>query len=142
MWEPRRLTTLWASKACYRDKFTFLPFWVWYTIHGNFALSILRLRCAVARSSSARRHCPRSQFTRGKEPVSITVLYVLRCAILRIGYHCRHSTTSAQKQYTKCMSTYSCVNVLGILTGTALQHYSRLRACALQQFRLDPLALN
>jgi hypothetical protein len=25
MWEPRRLTTLWASTACYRDSFTFLP---------------------------------------------------------------------------------------------------------------------
>jgi hypothetical protein len=24
MWEPRRLTTLWASMACYRDSFTFL----------------------------------------------------------------------------------------------------------------------
>jgi hypothetical protein len=23
MWEPRRLTTLWASTACYRDNFTF-----------------------------------------------------------------------------------------------------------------------
>jgi hypothetical protein len=23
MWAPRRLTTLWASKACYRDTFTF-----------------------------------------------------------------------------------------------------------------------
>jgi hypothetical protein len=23
MWEPRRLTTLWASTACYRDRFTF-----------------------------------------------------------------------------------------------------------------------
>jgi hypothetical protein len=23
MWEPRRLTTLWASAACYRDSFTF-----------------------------------------------------------------------------------------------------------------------
>jgi hypothetical protein len=23
MWEPRRLTTLWASTACYRDSFTF-----------------------------------------------------------------------------------------------------------------------
>jgi hypothetical protein len=23
MWEPRRLTTLWASKACYGDSFTF-----------------------------------------------------------------------------------------------------------------------
>jgi hypothetical protein len=23
MWEPRRLTTLWASRACYRDSFTF-----------------------------------------------------------------------------------------------------------------------
>jgi hypothetical protein len=26
MWEPRRLTTLWASMVCYRDNFTFLPF--------------------------------------------------------------------------------------------------------------------
>jgi hypothetical protein len=24
IWEPRRLTTLWASSACYRDNFTFL----------------------------------------------------------------------------------------------------------------------
>jgi hypothetical protein len=23
MWEPQRLTTLWASTACYRDNFTF-----------------------------------------------------------------------------------------------------------------------
>jgi hypothetical protein len=23
MWEPRRLTTLWASTACYRNHFTF-----------------------------------------------------------------------------------------------------------------------
>jgi hypothetical protein len=23
MWEPRRLTTLWAFMACYRDSFTF-----------------------------------------------------------------------------------------------------------------------
>jgi hypothetical protein len=27
MWEPRRLTTLWAFKACYRDSFTF------YSLH-------------------------------------------------------------------------------------------------------------
>jgi hypothetical protein len=26
MWEPRRLTTLGASTACYKDSFTFLPF--------------------------------------------------------------------------------------------------------------------
>jgi hypothetical protein len=26
MWEPRRLTTLWASMACYRDSFTFFFF--------------------------------------------------------------------------------------------------------------------
>jgi hypothetical protein len=25
IWEPRRLTTLWASTACYRNSFTFLP---------------------------------------------------------------------------------------------------------------------
>jgi hypothetical protein len=31
IWEPRRLTTLWASTACYRDSFTFIeilsPLW-------------------------------------------------------------------------------------------------------------------
>jgi hypothetical protein len=36
MWEPRRLTTLWVSTACYRDIFTssFLPFWrtIYYII--------------------------------------------------------------------------------------------------------------
>jgi hypothetical protein len=26
MWEPRRLTTLWAFTACYRDNFTFFTF--------------------------------------------------------------------------------------------------------------------
>jgi hypothetical protein len=26
MWEPRRLTTLWASTACYRNSF---PFFLW-----------------------------------------------------------------------------------------------------------------
>jgi hypothetical protein len=30
MWEPRRLTTLWASTACHRDSFTFL--WRLYEI--------------------------------------------------------------------------------------------------------------
>jgi hypothetical protein len=25
MWEPQRLTTLWAFMACYMDSFTFLP---------------------------------------------------------------------------------------------------------------------
>jgi hypothetical protein len=29
MWEPRHLTTLWASTACYRDSFTFT--YIWYT---------------------------------------------------------------------------------------------------------------
>jgi hypothetical protein len=26
MWEPRRLTTQWASMACYRDSIPFLPY--------------------------------------------------------------------------------------------------------------------
>jgi hypothetical protein len=30
MWEPRRLTTLWASTACYRDKFTFYLLYIIY----------------------------------------------------------------------------------------------------------------
>jgi hypothetical protein len=28
MWEPRRLTALWASTACYRDSFTFSTFYL------------------------------------------------------------------------------------------------------------------
>jgi hypothetical protein len=28
MWEPQRLAALWASKACYRDSFTFYLFYV------------------------------------------------------------------------------------------------------------------
>jgi hypothetical protein len=27
MWGPRRLSTLWATTACYRDIFNFLPIW-------------------------------------------------------------------------------------------------------------------
>jgi hypothetical protein len=30
MWEPRRLTTLWASMACYRDSFTFFMHFSFY----------------------------------------------------------------------------------------------------------------
>jgi hypothetical protein len=31
MWEPRRLTTLWASTACYMDSFTvFFFFFIWF----------------------------------------------------------------------------------------------------------------
>jgi hypothetical protein len=30
MWEPRRLTTLWASTACYKDSFTFIVYELWY----------------------------------------------------------------------------------------------------------------
>jgi hypothetical protein len=29
MWEPRRLTTLWAFIACYRDSFAFFAYTVW-----------------------------------------------------------------------------------------------------------------
>jgi hypothetical protein len=28
MWEPQRLTTLWASTACYRDSFTSRAFYI------------------------------------------------------------------------------------------------------------------
>jgi hypothetical protein len=31
MWEPRRLTTLWAFTACYRDSFTFLYSFLYLT---------------------------------------------------------------------------------------------------------------
>jgi hypothetical protein len=43
MWEPRRLTTLWASTACYRDNFTFTTSWkhrncIWATIRVSVGL--------------------------------------------------------------------------------------------------------
>jgi hypothetical protein len=34
MWEPRRLTTLWAFTACYRDSFTF------FALSSNISLSL------------------------------------------------------------------------------------------------------
>jgi hypothetical protein len=41
MWEPRRLTTLWAFTACYRDSFNFKMgvmllrnFWLFSQLHG------------------------------------------------------------------------------------------------------------
>jgi hypothetical protein len=37
MWEPRHLTTLWASTACYRDSFTsFFIFLLFIADHGFF----------------------------------------------------------------------------------------------------------
>jgi hypothetical protein len=35
IWEPRGLTTLWASMACYRDSFNFLPFTFLCDLWGN-----------------------------------------------------------------------------------------------------------
>jgi hypothetical protein len=41
MWEPRRLTTLWAFTACYTDSFTFLPFLNSFppVFHSSFLIS-------------------------------------------------------------------------------------------------------
>jgi hypothetical protein len=49
MWEPRRLTTIWASTACYRHGFTFLHY-IWrrivMMIKGDFGnLTDLHLSC-------------------------------------------------------------------------------------------------
>jgi hypothetical protein len=40
LWEPRRLTTLWASTTCYKDSFTFLPFisYLNASFQGNYAI--------------------------------------------------------------------------------------------------------
>jgi hypothetical protein len=43
MWDPRRLTTLWATTACYTDSFTFLPLRLllifgWYPVETGFRL--------------------------------------------------------------------------------------------------------
>jgi hypothetical protein len=42
MWEPRRLTTLWASTACYWDSFTFLFFmYVFYNTCSPIYIQLL-----------------------------------------------------------------------------------------------------
>jgi hypothetical protein len=46
MWEPRRLTTLWASTACYTDSFTFFS-WYGVILGGNIVGSIVRAQCRV-----------------------------------------------------------------------------------------------
>jgi hypothetical protein len=37
MWEPRRLTTLWASTACCRDSFTF-TYMPWLSLNATVSL--------------------------------------------------------------------------------------------------------
>jgi hypothetical protein len=36
MWDPQRLTTLWACMACYRDSFTFLLLYIYIYIYIHF----------------------------------------------------------------------------------------------------------
>jgi hypothetical protein len=48
MWEPRRLTTLWASTECYRDSFTFL-------FTPDYRKNIKRISNQGIRSADARR---------------------------------------------------------------------------------------
>jgi hypothetical protein len=45
MWQLRRLTTLWASTACYRDRFTFLLLYVLYIIAVPIHLEDILRRC-------------------------------------------------------------------------------------------------
>jgi hypothetical protein len=44
MWEPRRLTTLWASRGCYRVSFTFYRAMVSRWIVKNYSVEIFRAR--------------------------------------------------------------------------------------------------
>jgi hypothetical protein len=53
MWEPRPLTILWASTACYRDSFTFLTFTEltmrtspWSTVNKRSMISVAQLHSA------------------------------------------------------------------------------------------------
>jgi hypothetical protein len=54
MWDPRRLTNLWAFMACYRDSFTFLPYEnadMDYTLYSRTSklISTLSLTCKEKR---------------------------------------------------------------------------------------------
>jgi hypothetical protein len=41
MWEPRRLTTLWAFKACYRDRFFTLNYLFIYSYNGEVVFPVV-----------------------------------------------------------------------------------------------------
>jgi hypothetical protein len=43
MWEPRRLSILWASTACYRDSFAFSLFAVFLKLHKVVGLEVLNV---------------------------------------------------------------------------------------------------
>jgi hypothetical protein len=61
MWEPRRLTTLWAFTACYRDTFTFSYLTFCYDLYIHLALfkvvSFLKI-CKNISSASCMLHAP------------------------------------------------------------------------------------
>jgi hypothetical protein len=97
-----------------------IPLSVLYQSSWKFYLYLcLGFACSAARTRSA--------FARGKEPqICLTFTVVLWCGILRSWRRCRHSPTAGlpfklQKPCTNCMFVYSsCVNILDILTRTAL----------------------
>jgi hypothetical protein len=41
MWDPRRLTNLWTSTACYRDSFTFSVMYFWFLTRRDLILSLM-----------------------------------------------------------------------------------------------------
>jgi hypothetical protein len=45
MWEPRRLTNLWASTACYRDSVTFLPLLPLLSVLCSWTGGVLSSQC-------------------------------------------------------------------------------------------------
>jgi hypothetical protein len=49
MWEPRRLTTLWASTECYRDSYNFLLFF--FVFYAVLAISKGSWRLVLPRTS-------------------------------------------------------------------------------------------
>jgi hypothetical protein len=55
MWVPRRLTTLWASTACYRDSFTFTILSISFPVHYLFTITV-SFRHSVVFSCSRRRY--------------------------------------------------------------------------------------
>jgi hypothetical protein len=51
MWEARRLTTIWASTACYRDSFTFL-----YDVLTHYIQGVGRTTDGAVETSGRRKH--------------------------------------------------------------------------------------
>jgi hypothetical protein len=136
MWDPRRLTTLWASIACYRDSFTFafLPI-----TKNKLSDKISDRKCAVAvesridttpRYNAKRSHAPSClnpsitsllsySHTHSQALILFSSLSVLHTsywklslfACLPSSFHCGHFSTLLVFEYSRSLCLLRTPNV-------------------------------